>query len=45
VDWIFDGEPHLYRGELIRCQSDHGDYVCPYNGVAMSDGDGTVSCT
>jgi hypothetical protein len=28
---------------LIRCQSDLGDYVCPCGGVAMSGGDGTNS--
>jgi hypothetical protein len=30
-------------GELIRCQSDHGDYACSHGGVAMSCGDGMDS--
>jgi hypothetical protein len=41
VDQIFYGELRLYQGELIRCQSDHGDYACSCGGVAMSDSDGT----
>jgi hypothetical protein len=45
VDQIFHGGPHPYRGELIRCQSDHGNYVCPYGGVAMSGGDEMDSST
>jgi hypothetical protein len=31
--------------ELIRCQSDHDDYVCSHGGVAMSAGDGMNSNT
>jgi hypothetical protein len=27
--------------ELIRCQSNYGDYLCSYGGVAMSGGDET----
>jgi hypothetical protein len=45
VDRIFYGEPCLYWGELIRCQSDHDDYACHRGGVAMSGGDGTCSST
>jgi hypothetical protein len=43
VDQISYGEVRLYQGELIRCQSDHGDYACSRGGVAMSDGDETNS--
>jgi hypothetical protein len=39
VDKICYGESHLYRGELIRCQSDHNDYACSHGVVAMSGGD------
>jgi hypothetical protein len=31
--------------ELIRCQSQHGDYACSHDGVAMSGGDGMNSNT
>jgi hypothetical protein len=40
VEWILHGDPCLYRGELIRCQSDHVDYACFHGGVAMSGGNG-----
>jgi hypothetical protein len=30
----------LYRGELIRCQSDYDNYACSHAKVAMSSGDG-----
>jgi hypothetical protein len=40
VDRIFHGDPHLYQGELIRCQSDHGNHACSRGGVDMSRGDG-----
>jgi hypothetical protein len=33
------------RGELIWCQSYHGNYVCSCARVAMLDGDGTTSST
>jgi hypothetical protein len=45
VDWIFHGEPRPYRGELIRCKSEHDDYVCPCGGIAMSSGDRMNSST
>jgi hypothetical protein len=45
VDGISYGEARLYQGELIWCQSDHGDYACFYGGVAMSSSDGTNSST
>jgi hypothetical protein len=45
VDRIFHGEPRPYRVVLIRCQSDHGEYVCPYGGVVMSGGDEMGSST
>jgi hypothetical protein len=45
VDRIFHGDPHLYQGELIRCQSDHGNHACSRGGVDMSRGDGMDSCT
>jgi hypothetical protein len=45
VDRIIYGEPHLYRGELIRCQSDYGDYTCFCGGASMSGGDGMNSST
>jgi hypothetical protein len=35
ADQIFHGETRLYWGELIQCQSDHGDYVCCHGGVAI----------
>jgi hypothetical protein len=37
------GGPRLYWGELIRCQSDHDDYMCSHGEVAMSGSDGTES--
>jgi hypothetical protein len=40
VDRISYGEIHLSQGELIRCQSDHGDHACFYGEVTMSVGDG-----
>jgi hypothetical protein len=43
VDMIPFGEACLCQGELIRCQSDHDDYMCYCRRVAMSDGDGTDS--
>jgi hypothetical protein len=45
VDQIFYGEPRLYWGELIRCQSEHGNYVCSHGGVAVLGSDGTDSIT
>jgi hypothetical protein len=39
VNRIFHGEPRLYWGELIRCQSGHGNYVCSLGRVVISDGD------
>jgi hypothetical protein len=42
---MFYIEPRLYQGELIRCQSVHGDYTCSCGGVAISSGDGTDSST
>jgi hypothetical protein len=44
-DQISCGEARFYQGELIRCQSDNNDYVCPRGEVAMSDSDGTNSNT
>jgi hypothetical protein len=44
-DRIFYREPQLYQGEIIRCQSDHGDYACSHRGVVMSDSDGMDSGT
>jgi hypothetical protein len=41
MDWIPYGEAHFYQGELIRCQSYHGDYACSCLGFAMPGGDGT----
>jgi hypothetical protein len=32
-------------GELIRCQSEHGDYACSRDGVAVSGGNGMNSNT
>jgi hypothetical protein len=48
--WVLGGLDLLWRilplsGELIRCQSDHGDYACYYGEVVMSGGDGTYSTT
>jgi hypothetical protein len=45
VGWIPYGEALLYQGELIRYQSDHDDYVCSCERVAMLGGDGTDSST
>jgi hypothetical protein len=45
ADQIFHGEPCLYWGELIQCQSDHGDCVCSHGGVAMSYSEGIDSST
>jgi hypothetical protein len=42
---FFYGEPRLYRGDLIRCQNDHDNYVCSREGVAMSGGDETCFST
>jgi hypothetical protein len=39
------GADRIYRGELIRCQSDHDEYVCSRGGVAMSGSDGTDTST
>jgi hypothetical protein len=39
------GNPALIRGELIRCHSDHEDYVCSHGEVTMSGGDGTGPST
>jgi hypothetical protein len=33
------GEAHLYQDMVVQCQSYHGDYVCSFGGVAMSDDD------
>jgi hypothetical protein len=41
MDRIFHEELCPYRGYLIRCQNDHGDYTCSRGGVVMSDDDGT----
>jgi hypothetical protein len=30
----------LLSSEIIRCQSDHGEYACSRGGVAVSGGDG-----
>jgi hypothetical protein len=43
MDRIPYGEAHFYQGELIRCQSYHGNYACSCGGVAMSDGNGMDS--
>jgi hypothetical protein len=45
MDQISYGEPCLYQGEFIRCQSDHGNYACSHGRVAMSVSDGTGSST
>jgi hypothetical protein len=45
VNWVLDGEPRLYRGKLIRCQSDHDDYAYSRGEVVMSSGDGMGSTT
>jgi hypothetical protein len=45
MDRISYGKVHLHQGVLITHQSYHGDYVYPCGGVAMSDGDETVSST
>jgi hypothetical protein len=45
MDRLSYGEVRLYQGELIRCQSYHGDYVCTCGSVAMSDDDWTESST
>jgi hypothetical protein len=45
VDRIFYGELRLYRGKLIRCQSDHGDYAYSRGRVAISGGDVMYSST
>jgi hypothetical protein len=45
VDRIFDGEPHLYWDELIRCQSDHDDYVYSRGVVVMLGSNGSDSIT
>jgi hypothetical protein len=44
--WVPDGPDLLWRippilGELIRCQSDQGDFACSHGGVALLGGDGT----
>jgi hypothetical protein len=39
------GEARFYQGVLIRSESYHGDYVCPYGGIAMSGSDGMDSST
>jgi hypothetical protein len=45
MDQIFDEELHLYRGELIQCQSDCNDCACSLDGVVMSSGDEMNSST
>jgi hypothetical protein len=45
MDRIPYGEAHFYQGELIRCQSYHGNYACSCSEVAMSGGDETDSST
>jgi hypothetical protein len=45
MDQTFHGETHPYRGEIIRCQSDHDDYACSRGEVAMSGGDEMGPCT
>jgi hypothetical protein len=45
MDWISYGEAHFYHGELIRCQSYDGDYVCSCGSVAMPGNDGMDSST
>jgi hypothetical protein len=39
------GNPRLYQGKFIRCQSDHGNYACLHGGVVMLGNDGTGSST
>jgi hypothetical protein len=39
--WVPGGSDLSWRslpGELIRCQSEHGDYAFPFGGVAMPSG-------
>jgi hypothetical protein len=45
MDQISYGEDHFYQGELIRCQSYHGDYTCSCGRVAMLGIDGMDSST
>jgi hypothetical protein len=34
-----------YRGEFIRCQSDHDNYTCSHGEVVVSDSDGICPST
>jgi hypothetical protein len=48
--WVPGGPDLLWRtpplsGELIRCQSGHGDYACSCGEVSMSSDDGIDSST
>jgi hypothetical protein len=45
MDWNPYGEDRFYQGELIWCQSYHGDYACSCGDVIMSGSDGMDSNT
>jgi hypothetical protein len=45
MDRISHGKVCLYQDMLIPHQSYHGDYVYPFDRVAISDDDGTASST
>jgi hypothetical protein len=45
MDRILRGEDRFYQGVLIQRQSYHDDYVCLFDGVAMSHSDMTDSST
>jgi hypothetical protein len=45
MDRILYGEARFYQGELIRCQSYHGQYACSCVRVAILGGDGMDSST